>query len=55
MNTKIKNNIKWVGKTDWELRSFHAMNIPPRKDQGVSLPQSPAGHDLPKSRCYLEK
>ncbi len=23
MKTKIKNNIYWVGKTDWELRNFH--------------------------------
>ncbi len=23
MTTKIKNNVYWVGKTDWELRKFH--------------------------------
>lgn len=23
MNLKIKNNVVWVGKTDWELRKFH--------------------------------
>jgi hypothetical protein len=23
MNIHIKNNIWWVGKTDWELRKFH--------------------------------
>ncbi len=23
MATTVKNNIKWVGKTDWELRKFH--------------------------------
>ncbi len=23
LSFKIKNNVKWVGKTDWELRKFH--------------------------------
>ena len=23
MNKHIKNNVYWVGKTDWELRKFH--------------------------------
>ncbi len=23
MNRPIKNNVYWVGKTDWELRRFH--------------------------------
>jgi flavorubredoxin len=23
MSFKIKNNVFWVGKTDWELRKFH--------------------------------
>ena len=23
MNVRIKNNVYWVGKTDWELRKFH--------------------------------
>ncbi|MFC1671397.1 MBL fold metallo-hydrolase, partial [Spirochaetota bacterium] len=23
MNIKIKNNVYWVGKIDWELRKFH--------------------------------
>lgn len=23
MNTHVKNNVYWVGKTDWELRKFH--------------------------------
>jgi len=23
MNLNIKNNVSWVGKTDWELRKFH--------------------------------
>ena len=23
MNRKIKNNVSWVGKIDWELESFH--------------------------------
>ena len=23
MAVKVKNNVTWVGKTDWELRKFH--------------------------------
>ena len=23
MSLKIKNNVFWVGKTDWEIRKFH--------------------------------
>ena len=23
MGLKIKNNVYWVGKTDWEIRKFH--------------------------------
>ena len=23
MSFKIKNNVYWVGKTDWELKKFH--------------------------------
>ena len=23
MTVKIKNNVSWVGKVDWELRKFH--------------------------------
>jgi len=23
MSFKIKNNVFWVGKTDWEFRKFH--------------------------------
>ena len=23
MSLKIKNNVYWVGKTDWEIRKFH--------------------------------
>jgi anaerobic nitric oxide reductase flavorubredoxin len=24
MNFKVKNNVNWVGKIDWELRKFHS-------------------------------
>jgi flavorubredoxin len=27
MAFKIKDNITWVGKTDWELRKFHGEEL----------------------------
>ena len=24
---KVKNNVSWVGKIDWELRSFHGNEL----------------------------
>ena len=31
MSIKVKNNVYWVGKTDWELRKFHGNELSTHK------------------------
>lgn len=37
MGKKITNKVTWVGKIDWELTNFTAMNIPQKRVLRITL------------------
>ena len=51
MSVNIKNNIWWVGRTDWELRKFHGNEY--STDRGTTY--NSYLNEIPRSSSLAQK